>query len=223
MKRDKRERKINDMIKPPRNLYGHKKLLVYQKAEDLQKATSHLTSLFPPLKTHYSLADQMNRSARSVKQNVVEGWKRNSTREYYEFLGYAIASNAEVEEDCNDIWRGIYPKLMGIKGLMGERGEEGLMGERRELDIEKIPFYPLDAHLAPVIQLKLRAKELNFLLDRLQQSLVDKMNNEQTLSIKDKLNIRRQQEIGAKHWYENMLKEHGFIRLENGRVVRKKE
>ena len=80
-----------------------------------------LTSVFPKTKTLIALADQMNRSARSVKQNIVEGWKRNSTKEYYEFLGFSIGANAELEEDCMDIWKGIYPELKGIKGVMGER------------------------------------------------------------------------------------------------------
>jgi hypothetical protein len=59
-----------------------------------------------------------------VKQNIIEGWKRNSTREYYDFLGFSIGALTELEEDCNDIWNGIYPELMGTKGIMGERGLE---------------------------------------------------------------------------------------------------
>src|SRR3989344_6742502 len=101
-------------IKPSRGSYGYRNLLVYKKADELQSECAKLTSLFPPLKTLLSLSDQMNRSARSTKQNITEGWKRNSTKEYYEFLGYAIASNAELEEDATDIWKGHYPELMGI-------------------------------------------------------------------------------------------------------------
>jgi len=84
---------------------------VYKNAENLQVACSELTHLFPKMKTLVALADQMDRSARSTKQNITEGWKRNSTKEYYEFLGYAVASNAELEEDCTDIWKGMYPEL----------------------------------------------------------------------------------------------------------------
>lgn len=64
------------MLKPHQDPYGYKKLLAYKKAEDLQMACSHLTHLFPFSKTLSSLADQMNRSARSGKQNIVEGLPR---------------------------------------------------------------------------------------------------------------------------------------------------
>jgi len=71
-----------------------------------------------------SLADQMDRSARSGKQNIVEGWRRNTTKEYYDFLGFSIGAIAELEEDCDDVWKGIYPNLMGLKGIMGKMGCE---------------------------------------------------------------------------------------------------
>ena len=110
-------------IKPSRNPYGYRALLVYQKADTLQSLCATLISHFSHSKTLVALADQMNRSARSTKQNITEGWKRNSTKEYYEFLGYALASNAELEEDCTDIYKGHYRELMGEKGVMG--GSQG--------------------------------------------------------------------------------------------------
>jgi len=117
------------MLKPSRQPYGFKNLLAFKKAEELQKECSLLTSPFPPLKTLYALSDQMNRSARSTKQNIVEGWKRNSTQEYYDFLGFSIGALTELEEDCNDIWNGIYPELMGVMGVMGVMGERGIKKE----------------------------------------------------------------------------------------------
>lgn len=217
------------MLKQSKTPYGYRYLLVYRKSEELQAACSQLTNFFPQTKTAVALADQMNRSARSTKQNITEGWKRNMTREYYQFLGFAIASNAELEEDGNDIWKGIYPELMGIRGVMGERGnemgEKGEMGERGNEwgDIEKIPFYPLNPILPPIIRLKLRAKELNFLLDRLQRSLAEKMSEEGTLSTADKLKRTKQKDRELDEWYETMLAQRGLARLENGRVVKKGE
>ncbi len=183
------------VIKVSKNPYGYRNLLVYEKAEELQKACSELTHQFPKTKTLVALGDQMDRSARSTKQNIAEGWKRNLTHEYYQFLGYSIASNAELEEDCNDIIKGMYPELMGIKGIMGERGEG--VNERGEMgidEVERIPFYPINPHLPPMVGLKLRAKELNFLLDRLQKSLAQKMASEGTLSERDKLQRAREKE-----------------------------
>ncbi len=116
------------MIKPERKPYGYRELLAYKKAEALQLACAELTHWFPRMKTLIALADQMDRSARSVKQNIVEGWKRNSTGEYYDFLGFSMGANTELEEDCDDIWKGMYPELLSQKGVMGEKGERGYEG-----------------------------------------------------------------------------------------------
>jgi four helix bundle protein len=199
------------MIKQTRDTYGYKKLLVYKKADDLQMETSLLTSHFLPLKTLLSLADQMVRSARSTKQNIVEGWKRNSTSEYYTFLGYSIASNAELEEDCNDIIAGKYPELMGLMGKRGIIGEKGgpinpLNSSSPLLVVEALPFYPLDTHLPPIVQLKLRCKEVNFLLDRLQKSLVFKMEKDHVLPQVDRVKQSEIQRIKEDKWLEEFLK-----------------
>lgn len=186
------------MIKQTLDLYGYKKLLVYKKADELQTEAPLLTALFPPFKTLLALSDQMVRSARSTKQNVVEGWKRNSTAEYYTFLGYSIASNAELEEDCNDIITGKYPELINRKGIMGKKGEMG--------EVEELRFYPLDAHLPPIIQLKLRCKEVNFLLDRLQQSLINTMDKNHSLSQRDRMRQSRTQKEKEDKWLEQFLK-----------------
>jgi hypothetical protein len=53
------------MLKPHRKPYGYRELLVWKKAEDLQKRTQRLTRFFPKTKTLVDRADQMNRSARS--------------------------------------------------------------------------------------------------------------------------------------------------------------
>ena len=220
------------MIKPSRKPYGYRDLLVYKKAEHLQLACSELTHQFPKMKTLIALADQMDRSARSTKQNIVEGWKRNSTKEYYDFLGFSIGANTELEEDCNDICKGMYPELMGVKGVMGERGVKGLQemggkGERGEMgktwkieDIETLKFYPMDLSLSPAVQLKLQCKELNFLFDRLQKSLLVKMESEQTLSVGDKFRLHEQQARKEQDAEEVILVQYGLKRLEDGRVVK---
>ncbi len=208
--------------------YGYKNLLVYKKAEDLQRACSTLTSRFPPFshstrsKTLLALADQMDRSARSVKQNIVEGWKRNSTKEYYEFLGFSIAANAELEEDCNDILKGIYPELKGIRGVMGEKGE-GTEGEEWEIErVEKLPFYPIDSHLPPLIQLKLRCKEMNFLIQKLQQSLHQKMQDGTKGIIGAAWGTGERGKSGEE-WLRSAINEAGLVRSADGHLVSKGE
>lgn len=227
------------MIKPERKPYGYRELLAYRKAEELQYACAELTHTFPKAKTMIALADQMDRSARSVKQNIVEGWKRNSTKEYYDFLGFSIGANTELEEDCDDIWKGMYPELLREKGVMGEKRERGVeqkgemgakgvkgleetggMGTRGEMDIEKLKFYPLDPGLPPVVRLKLRCKELNYLLDRLQKSLLVKMKEEETLPFKDKRFLAKDERRKEEGFDERMLRDNGLKRLENGRIVK---
>ena len=141
----------------------------------------------------------MDRSARSVKQNIVEGWKRNGTREYYDFLGFSLGANAELEEDCDDIVKGRYE--MGGKGIMGERGWDIVR-------VEKLLFYPLNSHLPLLIQLKLRCKELNMLLQRLQKSLEGKMSDDHTLSHADQLMRMQKREAANDAYIENELKKY---------------
>ncbi len=201
------------MLKPHKDPYGYKKLLAYEKAEQLQMECSRLTHLFPFSKTLSSLADQMDRSARSGKQNIVEGWKRNTTREYFDFLGFSIGAIAELEEDCNDIIRGVYSEIIGIMGLT----------HFTLLEVEKLKFYPLDQNLPLVIQLKLRCKELNFLLAKLQQSLEEKMGNENTLSAKDKFQMIANRKREEKGMERKMLEDFDMIKLENGQVMQRVE
>lgn len=202
------------MIKLSQDPYGYRKLLVCQKAEALQAELSKFVSAFPKDKTLIALADQMERSARSTKQNIVEGWKRNSTNEYYQFLGFAIASNAELEEDCTDICKGIY-ESKGLKGMKGEKWEVE--------NLDKIPFYPLNSLLPLCIQLKLRAKEINFLIHRLQQSLTVKMREDSTLPTADRIRTNSRQAGEAEKWLKDYLAEQGFVRLDNGKVIKREK
>lgn len=210
------------MLKPSRQPYGFRNLLAYKKAEELQMECQKVTAIFPKQKTLIALADQMDRSARSTKQNIVEGWKRNSTQEYYDFLGFSIGANTELEEDCNDIWKGFYPDLMGVKGLMGEVGApSSLLTSFVPFDIEKIPFYPLNKNLPPIVQLKLRAKELNYLLNQLQKSLENKMGQERTLSSGDAARKLLQTQKQNQKLGDDFLEQYGFEKLENGQVIEK--
>ncbi|MCK9379224.1 MAG: four helix bundle protein [Candidatus Moranbacteria bacterium] len=240
------------MLKPHNDLYGYKKLLTYKKAEELQMECSHFTHLFPFSKTLSSLADQMDRSARSGKQNIVEGWKRNTTREYFDFLGFSIGAIAELEEDCDDILRGAYPELIGIKEIMGEMGGRGETGVHSNpfnshfphspasqssnfphfktlstpftlSEVEKLRFYPLDSALPPVVRLKLRCKELNFLLKKLQDSLEQKMGNENTLSTKDKFRMIASKKREEKDAERKILEKCDMIKLENGLLMKREE
>jgi len=71
--------------------------------------------------------------------------------------------------------------------------------------------------------LKLRCKELNFLLHKLQQALLEKMEQERTLPVKDKLRISAKQMRDGEVEYAKMLADLGLEKLENGEVVKKQK
>lgn len=208
---------------------GYRKLLAYQKACELQVFTNDFVTHLPKTKTFFDLADQMARSGRSGSKNIVEGWKRNTTKEYFDFLGFSIGAVEELKDDAADIATGVYPGL--FKEIMGEKEGRGEMGNplhplaplfplpitRAELD--KIKFYPLNQTFPPVVQLFLRAKEVNFLLYKLQQSLDVKMDKEHSKPLSQKARERFSAEQKAGNVIESYLKEIGLIRLPNGQYV----
>lgn len=181
---------------------GFKKLITYKKSEELMEICLRVTKEFKNLrdKTLEALADQMDRSVRSVKQNKVEGWMRNTTEEYLNFLGFALASLAELTEDVGDIIKGRYEGVMGLKGVMGEKGIEMSFEE-----INQLPFYPLPPSIPLIIEMKLRCKELSYLIYRLQQSLDKKMVAEGALSFRKKLKNRQQEISEADKWLKDYL------------------
>lgn len=82
---------------------GYKELLVYKRAEELRLYVRKLTE-----KLSYNEKRRivhLNDSARSVKQNIVEGWKRSTTQEYYDFLSFSLGSLAEIKEDIKDLYQ----------------------------------------------------------------------------------------------------------------------
>ena len=198
-------------MKPQKDPEGYKKLLVYKKAdllhalalelaEEIKNVERGLRGLTGEInKILLELADQIGRAARSPKSNIVEGWKRNSTKEYYEYLGFSIGSTEEMREDCEDIIKGKYKKLMGVKGITGEKG-------LALQEVGKLPFYPLDPLLSLVVRVFLSCKELSFLLYKLQESLETKMKAEGILPIRQKLKNRQQETKAADDWLKNYLK-----------------
>lgn len=79
---------------------GYKELLVYRRAEELQTFIYEITEKFSINERRRK--EHMRDSARSVKQNIVEGWKRETTRQYIDFLSYSFGSLGELKEDGKD-------------------------------------------------------------------------------------------------------------------------
>lgn len=82
---------------------GYQYLAVWQNAALLRvlvrKFTLNLTLNHPFEKR---LKAQLDDAARSQKRNIEEGWKRPTTSEYLNFLGYAQGSLEEVGGDIHD-------------------------------------------------------------------------------------------------------------------------
>lgn len=79
---------------------GYKKLIIYEKAFELRKLTVEITGKFP--KGEFRLIGQMRNCARSVKQNIVEGYRRATINQFLRFLSISCGSLAELSEDFED-------------------------------------------------------------------------------------------------------------------------
>ena len=73
-----------------------KKLLVWQRADELCRQIYMITKQFPKDEL-YGLTSQIRRAAVSVPTNIVEGSARRNRNEFKQFLNIAIGSLAETE------------------------------------------------------------------------------------------------------------------------------
>lgn len=79
---------------------GYQYLAVWQNAALLRVMVRVFTKGLP--KGEFRLKAQMDDETRSVKRNIEEGWKRPTTSEYLQFLGYSQASLEELRGDIRD-------------------------------------------------------------------------------------------------------------------------
>jgi len=86
-----------------RKLYGYKKIIAWQKADDLACMIHDLTTRFGP--GYYRLADQMRGAAVSVKSNIAEGYCRAALGDYIRFCEIARGSLGELGSQIQDCER----------------------------------------------------------------------------------------------------------------------
>ena len=72
----------------------YRKILAWQKADDLTVAVYEATKTFPKNEV-YSLTSQLRRAAYSIPANIAERAYRNSRKDYLHFLYMARGSSAE--------------------------------------------------------------------------------------------------------------------------------
>jgi len=99
---------------PYKNPLAYKELRTWQQANEILKITEEFVKALPlntPAKTH------MDRSARSTVRNIEEGFRRTTTKEYIDFLGFSAGSNEELLADFEHC----------VKGNLGdaERAKKG--------------------------------------------------------------------------------------------------
>ena len=75
---------------------SYKDLLVWQKAITIVKE-AYLLSKALPEDERFGLISQMRRCSVSIASNIAEGWGRNSTKSYIQFLRIARGSLMELE------------------------------------------------------------------------------------------------------------------------------
>jgi len=77
-------------------MQGYRRLIVWQKADELAYSIFIETKHFPKEET-YGLTSQLRRAALSIPTNIAEGSGRRNPNEFRQFVNIALGSLAEVE------------------------------------------------------------------------------------------------------------------------------
>jgi four helix bundle protein len=78
------------------NFFGYKKLIAWQRADELAHSVYDLTFSFPKDEM-FGLISQLKRAVLSIVLNIVEGHARSSKKEFHHFLSISLGSLAETE------------------------------------------------------------------------------------------------------------------------------
>jgi len=78
------------------SINSYKDLLIWQKGIDLAVDVYTLTSDFPDMEK-FALSSQIKRSASSIPANIAEGYGRQSTKSYSQFIKISRGSLFELE------------------------------------------------------------------------------------------------------------------------------
>ena len=103
---------------------GYKKLIIWQKADELAFGIYKATKEFPRDEI-YGITSQLRRAGLSVCLNIVEGYARQGRAEFRQFVRIAIGSLSEVEYLLEFSNRLDYLKANEYKILERDRNELG--------------------------------------------------------------------------------------------------
>jgi four helix bundle protein len=125
---------------------GYKYLVPWSNAVLLRFLVRLLTEGLP--KSEYRRKAQIDDAARSVVRNVEEGYKRSTTSEYLQFIGYSQGSLEEVKGDIREMTedgflrtiRGSSLEGIGLdlgnfhQALRGDKGHKGNLKDSKETE-----------------------------------------------------------------------------------------
>ena len=98
---------------------SYKDLMIWQRSMDLVEFIYRLTEDFPP-KENFGLVSQMRRAAVSIPSNIAEGYGRQSTGSYSQFLLIARGSLFELETQLEISTRLKYVPTTESKKILSE-------------------------------------------------------------------------------------------------------
>jgi four helix bundle protein len=108
---------------------GYHKLIVWQRARELILLIYKITEAFPKSE-EYGLKSQLRRAVISVVLNIVEGYRRNTTKDYLHFLNIADGSLAELEAGIEIAYDLTFLTLEQCQVLGKKRSEVGFLLSR---------------------------------------------------------------------------------------------
>jgi four helix bundle protein len=139
---------------------GFKELLVYRRAEELHDYVYKITENFLYKESRRRV--HMRDCGRSVKQNIVEGWKRETTKQYIDFLSFSFGSLGELKEDGNDCIKLGVINQQQYQELMQRCGEIDYLMGRLKMSLENKMGNDKNDFLSPFQQWKGKQQNDNF-------------------------------------------------------------
>lgn len=98
---------------------SYKDLIIWQRSMDMVESIYRITEKFPS-KESFGLISQMRRAAVSVPSNIAEGYGRQSTGSYSQFLSMARGSLFELETQVEICIRLKYIHKIESENLVAE-------------------------------------------------------------------------------------------------------
>jgi len=96
------------------NLHSYKELVVWQKAMDLVVEVYKLTTCYPK-EEKYGLVSETRKTSRSIPNNIAEGRRRRTRRDFCHFLTIAYGSGGELETQVETAKRLLFCDLSKFK------------------------------------------------------------------------------------------------------------